>query len=193
MILWLWLGCAEPPPEVACATGDCRDEVVALAVGDLHVCLRRANGVVACAGSARQGQRVRVTQQRRKWEEKAWSATQVKAVVPVKPSQRRALDVLRGTEGQALEHSQPADVVPAVDAAFEAGVAYRLHLFAATLADVGPGQEGPVEQRAQPVVLQDRRARHLPHESAAEHAPHRTPGVVRSQAEQEGRPGAFAL
>lgn len=57
MILWLWLGCAEPPPEVACATGDCRDEVVALAVGDLHVCLRRANGVVACAGSARQGQR----------------------------------------------------------------------------------------------------------------------------------------
>ena len=57
MIAWFWLACADPAPEAACATGDCRADVVALAVGDLHVCLRRANGVVACAGSARQGQR----------------------------------------------------------------------------------------------------------------------------------------
>ena len=52
----------------------------------------------------------------------------------------------------------PADVVPAVDARLVPRVAHALHDVACPLADVGAGQQRPVKQRADAVVLDHRRA-----------------------------------
>ena len=74
-------------------------------------------------------QRVLVQQQRRQWEERkradAWSAAHVMATVAVKPHQRPALRVLRGTEGQALEHWRVYDRVDVRVAADEGQVEIR--------------------------------------------------------------------
>src|SRR5262249_2367579 len=59
--------------------------------------------------------------------------------------------------------------------------------------DVGPGQQRAVEQGAQAVVRQHRGARHLGEEPAPEGALDRSPGVVRSQAEEERRARAVLL
>jgi hypothetical protein len=80
----------------------------------------------------------------------------------------------------------PADVIPGVHAALEARIAGLQHRAASAHADVGPGQQRAVEQRAQPVVLEHRGARHLSHESAPEHPTQGAAGVVGPEAEQEG-------
>ena len=87
----------------------------------------------------------------------------------------------------------PADVVPAVDADLEAGVARRAHHVAGAPADVGPGQHGAVQQRLQAVVLHDRRAAHLAEEARPEHALDRAPGVIGAEREEERRAGAVLL
>src|SRR5262245_66664357 len=75
----------------------------------------------------------------------------------------------------------------------EPGAAHADERRRAPRADVGPGQQRTVEERAQAVVLDHRRARHLPHEAAPEDATDRAAGVIRSEAEEERRVRAVAL
>src|SRR6185436_5130339 len=60
-------------------------------------------------------------------------------------------------------------------------------------ADVGPGQERAIEQRAQAVVPQHRSPRDFRKEAFPEDPFHGPPGVVGPQTEEEGGAGAVAL
>ena len=83
----------------------------------------------------------------------------------------------------------PFDVVPAVDADLEARIAHAAHGLRAPRADVRAWKERAVEQRLDPVVLDDGRSAHLGEKAGAEDAPQRATGVVGAEAEKEGGAG----
>jgi hypothetical protein len=87
----------------------------------------------------------------------------------------------------------PADVVPGVDARLETRVAGRAHDIGRAPADVGSGQQGPVEQRPDAVMPDDRGAPHLPEEAGPEHAPYRASGMIGAERKQEGGVDAVLL
>jgi alpha-tubulin suppressor-like RCC1 family protein len=55
--MWWWIACGRVAPVPECGTGDCRADIVDLAVGDEFGCVRRANGHVQCWGRNQAGQR----------------------------------------------------------------------------------------------------------------------------------------
>src|SRR6516165_4869594 len=77
-------------------------------------------------------------------------------------------------------------MIPGMHTDLEAAACDLLHFAAATTADVRAGEQHSVQQRLQAVVLEHRGALHLAEEPAAERAPDRPPGVIRSEAEEKG-------
>src|SRR5215472_8828625 len=71
----------------------------------------------------------------------------------------------------------PSGVIPAMQADLEALVAHMTHDVAGTTSDVGSREEGTVQECLHAVVLDNRGALHLAHESRAEDAADGTPGA----------------
>src|SRR5258706_10552684 len=87
----------------------------------------------------------------------------------------------------------PFHVIPGVDADFETGVPHLAHHAGAAAPDVGTGEERSVEQRRQSVVRQNRGARCLADEAAAEDALDRAARVIRPEAEEKSGAGAVLV
>ncbi|OMP12490.1 hypothetical protein COLO4_03126 [Corchorus olitorius] len=93
-----------------------------------------------------------------------------------------------GPAGIALAHVVlPEHVIPRVDARLETCLGNGSHFGSGFAADVGAGQQHAIHQRTKAVMLDDRRAGNLFQETGAKGPAQRPAGVIRSEAEEEGR------
>src|SRR5436190_13256962 len=107
---------------------------------------------------------------------------------------RGAFHLALGPAGVAPHHKiLPAHMVPAVHADLEAAAAHRAHDIRAAAADIGPGQQRAVKQRAHTVMLEHRGAAYFRKEPRPEDAAHGAAGMVGSEAEEKGAAGAMLL
>src|SRR4051812_9778889 len=96
----------------------------------------------------------------------------------------RAFDLMSRPPGISFaDVILPEHMIVGMDADLEAQGLHGAHNRCATLADVGPGQHGAIQQRSHPIVGNDGSAPHFAQEAFAKYALDRAAGVIETEAE----------